>query len=157
MNECRESLVAMRKDLAGISMFKISKGHGGGKTSWEGVGRARLHWHWRVGRASRIRRIGAHRTWGAEDVEDILWVPWNWDPAADQQPADIRECCHVMLSGTSHQGHSERGRARVEEALRITEQGQRRILRQAEREDEKLARNHEQSPVEGRSGERPSL
>ena len=36
-----------------------------------------------IHRAGTIRRVGAHRRWGATGLDAIRGVPWKWDPEAD--------------------------------------------------------------------------
>ena len=39
-----------------------------------------------VKRAGTIRRVGAHRRWDAEGLDQVRGVPWQWNPDADEVP-----------------------------------------------------------------------
>ena len=42
--------------------------------------------HEGVKRAGTIRRVGAHRRWDADGLDQIRGVPWQWNPDADEVP-----------------------------------------------------------------------
>ena len=39
-----------------------------------------------VKRAGTIRRVGAHRRWDAEGLDQVRGVPWQWNPDVDEVP-----------------------------------------------------------------------
>lgn len=149
-----------------------------------------------IRRASKIRRVGAHRRCDAEGQSEIRGMPRYWNPQADVQPGDLRVCfldegematgrpeaydgekkiyrmplrrecflqrgytegcpgCQLVFSDTPLQRHSERCRARMEEADRSSWSGQQRNMCQVEKEDEKLARKVEEADNRAAKGER---
>ena len=41
-------------------------------------------------RAGTIRRVGGHRRWDREGLEQVLGVPWQWDPEQGEVHADFK-------------------------------------------------------------------
>ena len=52
---------------------------------------------WRTGEAvigtkDGIRRVGGHRRWDREGLEQVRGVPWQWDPEQGEVHADLKVC-----------------------------------------------------------------
>ena len=151
-----------------------------------------------VKRAGTIRRVGAHRRWDAEGLDQVRGVPWQWNPDAEEVPDKLmvrmlseeerqrlsgpgaeaepksiyrmrlkrddfisrgftEGCagCKSILSGGPVRNHSEVCRRRMENEMKGTGEGQARLKRQADREDEYISRLLEKQDEEENAKKKP--
>ena len=151
-----------------------------------------------VKRSGTIRRVGAHRRWDAEGLDQIRGVPWQWNPDLDEVPdklmvrmlsdeekrllggpgAEVEPkniyrirlkrddfiskgftegCagCKAILSGGPVRNHSEVCRQRMEGLMKDSSEGQARLKRQVDRENEYISRFMEKQDEEAQARKKP--
>lgn len=70
--------------------LEVKWGEGFFLGKWWRTGEAVIGSHEGILRAGTIRRVGGHRRWDREGLEQVRGVPWQWDPEQGEVHADLK-------------------------------------------------------------------